>query len=857
MHQQSFVTRRNRYLLGWAPFVALGLVSLASSCTGLQSFPGSIGAASGSVAGSGSSAPAGSGSGSGSTASDASASAMSGSTGGSTGPSGSCIATATMIATNLTNAMALMHGEASNCPGPPNLTDIFTTPGVPMEAKGIRFRDGPRGVCLAANLPPGKAGYSTVFPSASARGATFDIALEQMIGEDIGDEVVASGHTLILAPVINILRHPAWGRAQETYGEDSYLLGSLGTAFVKGAQEYVPACAKHYAANNIEKGRQTNTSVMDEQTLHEIYGRHFEMVVQDAGVACIMASYNLVESTDGPDKIAHHSTQSPELLTTMLRDTFGFKGFVITDWWALPGDNAACSASQGAQAQYSTEAVNAGLDLEMPWDSNFTQLQNDLNGNQITAQEIATAATDIAATQCQFNILDPDTGNGLKAAVTTQDQTTDNILGNTTHIQHARQAATEGMVLLKNAMSGGAPTLPIPSTVATIAVLGATVPFALTSTDISNGTVNFINSVMTGITPITHLTGDLGSSRVYSDPTTFVGPLLGLQNGAPMGTTIVSGSSPTSLVDSTGAAYTGGVDFYVVVAGDTPEDEGEDYTGASDRVSFSLDDKNVHVQGLAPVQDPLIEAVAALGKPMVVVLEGGSVIDMPWLSTVPAVVMAWYPGQDGGDALADLLFGKVNFSGKLPVTWPNPLTGGCTEQTCQDLTGPCEACFGDEPLFTSGESRPTNMGYYIGYRYYDENKITPLFAFGHGLSYSTYAYGTPTLSAATAKATDTVTITVPVTNMGTLAGDETSFVFVSYPNTTRTGYKNVKELKAYTRTPIPVGATPTMVTIPLRIADLKYWDTPSSKWVIETGAINVMVGGSSDSLLPPVTLTLQ
>jgi beta-glucosidase len=831
MVQQSFVTRRQGYLFGSAAFVLLGLVAVAPSCNQLQPFNSALESSSGSGT---------SGSGSGG--------ASGGSTGASSGTSGgsnACAAQAAAITANQTNAIALMHGQPSNCPGSANLTNIFTTPGIPGQANGIFFRDGPRGVCLAANLPPQKSGFSTAFPSASARGATFDFDIEKSIGEDIGDEVVASAHTLILAPVINILRHPAWGRAQETYGEDSYLLGRMGTAFVEGAQEYIPACAKHYAANNIENGRASNTSQMDEQTLHEIYGRHFEMVIQDANVACIMASYNLVQSTDGPDKTAHKATQSPELLTDMLRTTFGFQGFVITDWWALPGDNAACAEQPAAQALYSSAAINAGLDMEMPWDDNFTQLQNDLQGNQITPSQILTAATYIATKQCEFNTLK---GPGLQPAKTTQDPTTYNIQGNTAHIQDSRKAATESRVLLKNAMTAGAPTLPIPSTVKKIAVVGATVAFTLSNTDISQGTVNFINSVVTGINPPTHLTGDLGSSRVYSDPTTFVGPLLGLTNGAPMGTTVVSGGSTAATIDTT-------ADFYVVVAGLTPQDEGEDYTGASDRLSFSLDDKLVHVQGGTAVQDPLIAAVAALGKPMVVVLEGGSVIDMPWLSTVPAVVMAWYPGQDGGDALADLLFGKVNFSGKLPVTWPNALTpgtcGGCP------ASGECPTCYGDEGLFSVGASKTTPMSYYLGYRYYDENKLTPLFAFGHGMSYSTYAYGTPTLSQATATASDTVMVTVPVTNMGTLAGDEVSFVFVSYPNTKRTGHTNTKELKAFVRTPIPVSTTATTVTIPLRISDLKYWDTPTSKWVNETGAINVMVGGGSDALSPPLTLTLQ
>ncbi len=332
-----------------------------------------------------------------------------------------------------------------------------------------------------------------------------------------------------------------------------------------------------------------------------------------------------------------------------------------------------------------------------------------------------------------------------------------------------------------------------------------------------------------------------------------MGPLAGITSAAAaLGMTVVTGSTPTSLPAA---------DFYVVMAGLTPEDEGEDFTGAGDRVSFSLDDKLVHVDGGQPMQDPLIRAVAALGKPMVVVLEGGSVIDMPWIANVPAVLMAWYPGEAVGDALADLLFGKKNFSGKLPVTWPNPIVGTCICQgsgQCDacPAAGTCPACFGDEPLFSAGPGKTTPIDYYGGYRYYDQMNITPLFGFGYGLSYTTFGYGA-IASTSTATPSDTVAISVPVTNMGSVAGDEVSFLFVSYPSAERSGHKNVKELKGFVRTPnIAPGAT-AMVQIPLRIADLKYWDTPTGKWVIETGPIEIMVGGSSDNLPSTASLTVE
>ncbi len=749
-------------------------------------------------------------------------------------------AAAVVSTLSLLQQRTLLAGEPSGCEfNLPNLTDIFTTPGLYGVANGLQRRDGTRGICLAANLPPQKTGYSTAFPVAALRGATFDYDLEAQIGAALGDELVAAHHNVMLAPALDVVRHPAWGRAQEMYGEDSFLLGRLGTALTLGIQEYVPACAEFFVGYGIEDGRYGDISQMDEQTLYEIYGQPFEMVIHDGAVACIVAALNVVQSIDGPDTAAYKATVSHELLTDMLRTTFGFAGFVESDMFAMPLATPECSGlPTSIQAQIAAEAINAGLDLELPRNEDFTQLLNDVEAGTVSPAEITTAAERIVAQQIRFNIL---TGSGLKGATSTQDPATYNITNDDAHRQLARQAATEGMVLLKNDKA----TLPILSSAKTLAVIGATVPFTLTTADISNGTIDFTTNVMAGSGFMSHLTGDLGDSRVYSDPAQFVGPLAGITSAATaLGMTVVTGSTPASIPAA---------DFYVVVAGLTPEDEGESYTGAGDRVSFSLDDKLVHVDGGQPVQNPLISAVAALGKPMVVVLEGGSVIDMPWLATVPAVVMAWYSGEEGGDALADLLFGKKNFSGKLPVTWPNPIVGTCptitfgSATTSCPTTGPCPACFGDEPLFSVGPGQTTPIDYYSGYRYYDEMQIKPLFAFGHGLSYTTFKYGT-IASSATAGTSDTVAISVPVTNTGTVAGDEVSFLFVSYPSSKRAGHKNVKELKGFVRTPnIAPGAT-AMVQIPLRIADLKYWDTPAGTWVVETGAIDIMVGGSSDNL---------
>jgi beta-glucosidase len=832
MRQYDFSNRYRRRALGSALFLSLGVAASAGTSCG----PGVI-------------APIGT------TAGDGGGGSSGGMTvcGGGTDsfsqpytpdPAVAMQAKSIVSSLQLTQQATLMRGTVSGCPGAPQTGDIFRTLGIKDIIEGWKFRDGPRGVVLAPGLLQGQKGYSTAFPVASGRGATFDMALEEKIGEAMGDEMVASGHSMLLAPVINILRHPAWGRAQETYGEDSFLLGRLGTAFVIGVQKYVAACAKHFAANNIENGRASSTSLMDEQTLHEVYGRHFEMVIQDAGVACIMAAYNFLQTT-GPGSPsgtqASHCTLDHELLTDMLRGTFGFKGFVLSDWWAVPGGTASCGNPANIQAVQQTNAaaaVNAGLDMELPWDFNFSQLETDVMGMQLTQQQVIQAGTNIVTQQLRFKVdKAPIMGLHPPPTDTVLNPNTGSIEKNAGHIALAHQAAIESMVLLKNDKSNGMPTLPIPATAKTIAVIGASVPFRLTNTDILTGNINFAKDVRLG---------DLGSSRVYSDPATSTGPFAGIQAAAGPGITVTTGSDAIAAM---------GADFIGVVAGLTYEDEGEEYTGAADRVSFSLDDKNIHSEHLMPTQDPLIASIAALNKPMVVVLEGGSVIDMPWYSTVPAVVMAWYPGQDGGAALGELLFGKTaggsptNFSGKLPVTWPNPATG-----TCDPASG--ANCFGDEPPFNPGGK--VTMDYYLGYRYYDHKKVTPLFPFGHGLSYTTFKYENLQLPCTTAAGhNDIVNVKVDVTNTGMVDGDEVSFLFVSYPNT-KAMRRSDKELKGFTRTTIKAQQKVT-VTIPLRIQDLKYWDSANGKWAIESGAVQITVGESAAlaNSAPPGMLTIQ
>ena len=679
--------------------------------------------------------------------------------------------------------------------------------------KEFQFADGPRGVNLDAFKPTGAQAFATVFPAPSARGATFDVDLENQIGAAMGDELIAAGRTMLLAPTVNILRHPAWGRSEETYGEDSFLLGRLGSAYVAGVQTYAPACAKHYAANNIERNRDAgDVAQMDEQTLQEVYARHFGMIIRDGGVSCVMAAYNQIQITPGGQAV--NCTQSTHLLTDILRNEFSFQGMVISDWWAMPGGQAPGTSVESTQAR---TALTAGLDLEMPWNLNYSQLEALNDEPSITKAALRVVREkfrfNVAATGGAIGLLPPTTGLSSGFSITNNDA----------HIALALKAATEGMVLLKN--DSGVLPIKNDGSIKTVAVVGLSVAWTLRGVQAA-GTVNF---------PVDARIGDLGSSRVNLDPAKAVGPYAGVMAAAPSGVSVLPGHD---------LAAAQSADFVVVVAGLTPHDEGEDYTikpDDSDRdMSLGLDGKTG-----GNAQNNLIAQVAALNKPMVVVLEGGSVIDVsPWESMVPAIVMAWYPGQSGGTALGQLLFGKANFSGKLPVSWPRAVT--------------------DEPRFSGSDAAPTSlttpMGYYLGYRWFDTQGKTPLYAFGTGLSYTKFDYGNLTVPCTTVTKKGVVNVTVEVTNSGTVAGDETVFLFVSWPNSSVATRKATayKELKGFRRVSLDPGITK-RITIPIRISDLDYWDTATNSWQIETGSVKVMVGPSADKLtaVPAGMFTVQ
>jgi beta-glucosidase len=703
----------------------------------------------------------------------------------------------TLNSMSLAQKAAQMQGTPPGTSSAKNYDDIQRSPDdMAANIRGYQYRDAGRGLNLDARQEgrPYMNNYSTAFPAASARGASFDLDLEYRLGQAMGDETTASQNTMLLAPCMNVLRHPFWGRSQETYGEDVFHLGRMASALTAGIQNYIAACAKHYAGNNIENGRANNNAQMDEQTLREIYGRHFEMVVKDGGVSCVMASYNSVNGTK--------ATQNKHLLTDILRTDFGFRGVVLSDWWAMPGDqNFPSSAVAQSNA---TGAVKAGLDIEVPWILNFAQLQAAVTAGDLTQADINASAARILEQKFRFKSALLNGPIGLKTPTSTM--TAGSITNNMDHIELAREAAVKSMVLVKNENKN----LPIKTdgTIKSVAVVGLKVPYTLQSTTPLTGSIDFA---------VDQPIGDRGSSRVNPDPAQVVGPTAGL--------TAVAMKHNITVTSGNTAAAAANADFVVVMVGLTPGDEGEEYAipAGGDRASLNLPAQ----------QDKLVTDVAALGKPMVVVIESGGIVNMPWLASVPSVVMAFYPGMRGGQALGQLLFGEANFGGKMPVAWAKE---------------------SDLPPFKD-TATTTKMDYFLGYRYFDKNNITPIFPFGHGLSYTTFTFANLNVPCLDVTKNGVVNVTVDITNDTPVAGDTTAFLFVSYPNTT--ARRSVKELKGFYRVSLP-GNTGKRVTIPLRVSDLKYWNGDANgSWVVESGNVNIMVGPDAAHLTLMATLPVK
>jgi beta-glucosidase len=543
---------------------------------------------------------------------------------------------------------------------------------------GFAFSDGPRGVVI---------GPATCFPVSMARGAAWDIELEERIGDAIGRELRAVGADLYGGVCVNLLRHPAWGRAQETYGEDPHHVGELGAALARGVQRHAMACVKHFACNSIENARFKVDVVADEHALHEVYLPHFRRII-DEGVAVVMSAYNAVNG--------EWCGQSRPLLTDVLRDEWGFEGFVISDWIFGLRDAG--------------PSVAAGLDVEMPYRMIRAHgLGTALEAGETDDADITAAVTRVVATLLRFrSVLDgspPDPG----------------VLACDAHRSLAREAAAKAMVLLRNEPVDGAPVLPLdPTDLRRVAVIGR-------------------------LAAVRNL-GDGGSSDVWAPDV--VTALDGLRSALP----------GVEVIHDEGADAAAGADVAVVVVGYTRADEGEfigsegtSHLGAlmpgpddpelaarfnawvaaepgadppdgvvAEAGGFSTGGDRSSLR-LHPEDEELVLAVAAANpRTVVAIVAGSAVLIDAWADAVPAVLQAWYSGMEGGHALADVLLGRVDASGRLPFSVPTD---------AEHL-----------PPFDRDAERIVYDGWH-GWWLLERDDHPPAFPFGFGLSYTTFELG--------------------------------------------------------------------------------------------------------------------
>ena len=660
----------------------------------------------------------------------------------------------------------------------------------------IKMADGPMGVrnwigssaiANSSNITPVT---STAFPAGVGMGASWDTELVEREGRTIAQEVKALGRDMILGPTVNINRIPVWGRNFEGYGEDPYLAARMAVAYIKGVQgEGVIPSVKHFAANNEEFERHRINEKIDERTLHEIYFPAFKAAVEEAQVWAVMSAYNKVNG--------NWCAENPYLLSDTLKGRWGFKGFVISDWGST----------------YSTAGtIDAGMDLEMPggaplrrWLSLPKTKEDGNDGGWLTADKVMAA---VQSGRVKQEYVDDATRRILRVMFTAGLFDKAHAGGGEVDTPEqravARTAATESLVLLKN--TGGVLPLDL-SKIRSVAVIGPNAAVARTG-----GGGSSLVRPKSAVTPLDGIREAAGSriQVVYALGAAMEGENSGKNATAPTAEAVAAARK---------------ADAAVVVVGYAPTLESEGF----DRRSMDL----------PAGQDDLIQAVSAANPKTVVVLVAGAPVTMTkWIDRVPAVLDAWYGGEEGGHAIGDVLFGAANPSGKLPVSFPKRLE--------------------DSPAFSHYPGMNLNVEYaegiYVGYRGFDKNNIEPLFPFGHGLSYTTFEYSDLSIQPGSTAAGKPVNVTVRVRNSGSRPGAE---VVQLYLHPTKSSVdRPPKELKGFRRVMLSPGQTQ-QVSFPINRDAMSYYSNAKKSWVAEPGTFEILVGASSRDIRLKGAFTLK
>lgn len=691
----------------------------------------------------------------------------------------------------LEEKVAILHAQSK-----------FSSAGVPrLGISEVWCTDGPHGIRPEVLWDEwDQAGWTndscTAFPALTCLAATWNPEMSALYGKSIGEEARYREKDILLGPGVNIYRTPLNGRNFEYMGEDPYLSSRMVVPYIEEVQKNgVAACVKHFALNNQEAHRHGIDVEVDDRALNEIYLPAFKAAVQEGGAWAVMGAYNKYKG--------EHCCHNRYLLNDILKRDWAFDGVVVSDWGGTHDTK---------------QAAENGLDMEFgSWTDGLSWGASNAYDNYYLAApyldmlrkgEASTATLDDKARRVLRLI--------FRTAMNTRKPF--GSLNSPEHLAAARRIAGEGMVLLKN--EGG--VLPIDlGRAKTIAVVGEN---AIKMMTVGGGSSSL--KVRHEYTPLEGIRAAAAGKAEVIYERGYVGDVTGDYNGVKTGQDLSESRSEAQLIaDAAAAARKADA---VIFVGGLNKSNHQDCEG-DDRLQY----------GLPYAQDKVIGALAEANPNLAVVIVSGNAVAMPWIDRVPAVLEAWFSGSEAGNALADVVFGAVNPSGKLPFTFPVRLEDNGAH------------ALGEYP---GSDKVKYNESIFVGYRWHDKEQLKPLFAFGHGLSYTAFAVGNVKADRTTLAPNGSIRISADVTNTGDRAGAEVVQLYIGDEQSSLP--RPVKELKGFQKVSLNPGQTRT-VTFEITSGMLQYYDDAKGAWVAEPGAFTAYVGAASDDIRGTVEFELK
>ncbi|WP_407532507.1 glycoside hydrolase family 3 C-terminal domain-containing protein [Elizabethkingia miricola] len=706
----------------------------------------------------------------------------------------------------LEEKVAMLHAQSK-----------FSSPGVPrLGIPEFWTTDGPHGVRPEVLWDEwDQAGWSNdsivAYPALTALSATWNKKMSWNYGKALGEEARYRKKDILLGPGVNIYRTPLNGRNFEYMGEDPYLTSKMVVPYIKGVQSNgVATSVKHFALNNQEEFRHTSNVIVDDRTLYEIYLPPFKAAVQEGDSWTIMGAYDKYKN--------QYASQNEYLLNKILKGEWGYKGVVVSDWGAVNNTE---------------QAIHNGLDMEFgSWTNGLSAGTRNAYDNYYLAKPYLDL---IKSGKVGTTELDDKVRRILRLAYNTT-MNPNKPLGNIAsedHMAVAKEIGEEGIVLLQNNNS----VLPINTDkVRKIAVIGEN---AIKMMTVGGGSSSL--KVKYETLPLEGIKSRFGKKADVQFARGYVGDVGGEYNGVKSGQNLKD-DRPASELLNEAVALAKKSDVVIFVGGlnksDYQDSEGHDRKGL----------------GLPYNQDQLISALAKANKNLAVVLVSGNAVAMPWVKEVPAIVQGWYLGSEAGNALAAVLSGDANPSGKLPFTFPVKLEDNAAHQMGEYPGNKEELAAGKGKDQKNPINITYNEGIFVGYRWHDTKNIKPLFSFGHGLSYTTFEYGKVRADKTQMAQDGKITFTVSIKNTGKREGAEVAQLYIS--DLKSSVPRPVKELKGFGKINLKPGEQKE-VSFTIDKSALSFFDAATHQWIAEPGEFEALVGASSSDIKTKVKFTLQ